>query len=118
MMTIREQLTSLRGGEYFDVWVDWWRSSDADSVRAEVQSLTDSRELTPITLFRVKEKFDLPWKTFVEQLEKDGILRTGIYDRLPSLDRIRKTWTQRQAQGRPQPTQDSDSEDIEHGKQS
>lgn len=98
MARIKELLEGLKGGAYFDAWADWWATNEADPIRADVQELIDTNQLTPISLFRIREKHELPWKTFVEQLEKDGVLKTGIYDKLPSLDGIRKEVARRIAE--------------------
>lgn len=88
-MSIKEKLAGLRGREYFDVWADWWKSEAADPVRDDVKDHIARKQFTCGDLVRICDRHDLPWKTFVEQLEKDGKIRTGTYAKMPQIGKLR-----------------------------
>lgn len=89
-MTIKEQLDGLRGGDYFGVWRNWW-TSHGPSIKDEINAIvTLTGTFTPAQLIAVNDKHELPFKTFVEQLENDQILPIGTYGRLPAIGKMRK----------------------------
>lgn len=90
MPDIKERLQNLRGSAYFDVWADWWKDEGQPVRVAVAENIANCGRLTPRDLVVICARYDLPWKTFVEQLEKDGQIPTGTYGRLPPIKKLRQ----------------------------
>lgn len=85
---ILKRLVFLRGAAYCDAWADWWRDEAAEVKRA-VEACFSAGKVTACDLIAVCDRYKLPWKTFIEQLEKDGRLPTGTYEKLPPIGIMR-----------------------------
>lgn len=90
MSNIKLDLAGLRGGAYFDVWADFWKGPEGQAIRAEVVAQRATGDFKVSHVVRICDKHNLPWKTFVEQLEKDSLLQTGLYERMPPIKKLRE----------------------------